>query len=238
MASGDFVTEGQVDGLSAEVVAAVNTVRSWIGVLANLDTTDKSNVVNAINEALAALSGGGITNLTFSRDGTTVTVLSDTGSDAVLPAATTSLAGVLSAADKTRLDGIETAADVTDAANVGAAIHGASTKASVISGDKIAIIDTETGNVLKSTTVANLTTVIAGVISDSAPAALDTLNELAAALGDDANFATTMSTALGLRVRVDASQSFTAPQQAQGRANLGIGTSTQDFAGDFNAAIV
>jgi hypothetical protein len=35
---------------------------------------------------------------------------------------------------------------------------------------------------------------------DASPAALDTLNELAAALGDDPNFATTMSTALGLKM--------------------------------------
>ena len=34
---------------------------------------------------------------------------------------------------------------------------------------------------------------------DSAPATLDTLNELAAALGDDANFATTVSTQIGIR---------------------------------------
>ena len=34
---------------------------------------------------------------------------------------------------------------------------------------------------------------------DAAPGALDTLNELAAALGDDANFAATMATALGLK---------------------------------------
>lgn len=37
---------------------------------------------------------------------------------------------------------------------------------------------------------------ITGIV-DSAPAALDTLNELAAALGDDANFASTVTTALG-----------------------------------------
>lgn len=36
---------------------------------------------------------------------------------------------------------------------------------------------------------------------DSAPGTLDTLNELAAALGDDANFATTVTTALNLRMR-------------------------------------
>lgn len=35
---------------------------------------------------------------------------------------------------------------------------------------------------------------------DAAPAALDTLNELAAALGDDANFATTISTSIGEKV--------------------------------------
>ena len=35
------------------------------------------------------------------------------------------------------------------------------------------------------------------LVVDSAPAALDTLNELAAALGDDPNFATTVTTTLG-----------------------------------------
>ena len=47
---------------------------------------------------------------------------------------------------------------------------------------------------------AYVDTQVAGVL-DSAPAALDTLNELAAALGDDANFSTTTSTALGNRLR-------------------------------------
>lgn len=51
-------------------------------------------------------------------------------------------------------------------------------------------------------------------------AALDTLKELADALGNDPNFAATVSNALGLRVRVDASSAFTLAQKAQGRANL------------------
>jgi hypothetical protein len=37
-------------------------------------------------------------------------------------------------------------------------------------------------------------------VIDAAPAALDTLNELAAALGDDANFATTVTTSLGTKL--------------------------------------
>jgi len=63
---------------------------------------------------------------------------------------------------------------------------------------------------------------VAGVV-DSAPAALNTLNELAAALGDDANFSTTTSTALGNRLRVDINnQGLTGTQQANAITNLGI----------------
>lgn len=41
---------------------------------------------------------------------------------------------------------------------------------------------------------------------DSAPAALNTLNELAAALGDDANFSTTVTNSLSLKVGSDTTQ--------------------------------
>ncbi len=59
---------------------------------------------------------------------------------------------------------------------------------------------------------------------ETAPAALDTLNELAAALGDDPNFAATMTAALAARLRVDAAQALTALQKTQGRANLDLGS--------------
>ncbi|GAA5665145.1 hypothetical protein Brsp07_03648 [Brucella sp. NBRC 14130] len=60
---------------------------------------------------------------------------------------------------------------------------------------------------------------IDGVVNGSG-AALDTLKELADALGNDPQFATTVSNALGVRVRVDAAQSFSLAQKAQGRGNL------------------
>lgn len=53
-----------------------------------------------------------------------------------------------------------------------------------------------------------------------AGAALDTFKELADALGGDPNFASTISTALGNRVRVDAASAFSQAQKAQGRTNL------------------
>ena len=57
----------------------------------------------------------------------------------------------------------------------------------------------------------------------SAPAALDTLNELATALGNDANFATTTATSLGNRLRVDIdTQSLSASQKVNARTNLGL----------------
>lgn len=60
----------------------------------------------------------------------------------------------------------------------------------------------------------------AAAVVNSAPSTLDTLNELATALGNDPNFATTTATALGNRVRVDAAQSFTAGEKTQARTNI------------------
>jgi len=73
-------------------------------------------------------------------------------------------------------------------------------------------------------TQSYVTTQISNLV-DSAPGALNTLNELAAALGDDASFSTTMSTALGNRLRIDVNnQSLTSTQKANGRTNLGLGS--------------
>ena len=58
-----------------------------------------------------------------------------------------------------------------------------------------ALAETNTNQIA---TTAFVKAVIAALV-DSSPTTLDTLNELAAALGDDPNFATTMATELGLR---------------------------------------
>lgn len=50
--------------------------------------------------------GGGATNLAVTVAATTVTVTSDTGTDATIPAATTTDAGVLTAVDKSTIDGL------------------------------------------------------------------------------------------------------------------------------------
>lgn len=54
----------------------------------------------------------------------------------------------------------------------------------------------------RAVTPAGVAAAVAALV-DAAPGTLDTLNELAAALGDDANFASTMTTALGGKQPLD-----------------------------------
>lgn len=87
-----------------------------------------------------------------------------------------------------------------------------------------------------------ISTAIASVIN-GAPAALDTLNEIAAALQDDAGSVTNILTAQAKRVAVDQAQVFSAPEQTQGRDNIGaqaatlVGNTDRDFALDFTGAL-
>lgn len=73
-------------------------------------------------------------------------------------------------------------------------------------------------------------------LANGAGTTLDTLKELADALGNDANFAATIATQMGKRVRVDAVQTFTATEQAQGCANLGIGNPDTDLLAVYTTA--
>ena len=82
---------------------------------------------------------------------------------------------------------------------------------------------------------------ISGAISGlvgGAGAALDTLQELAAALGNDPSFATTLATQIANRVRFDDVQVLTAPQKAQACGNIGAASlvATGDLDRDFTAA--
>lgn len=73
-------------------------------------------------------------------------------------------------------------------------------------------------------------------LTDGAASTLDTLNELATALGNDPNFAATIATGLANRVRFDAAQTLTLPQQQQACANIGVGDPDHNFVTDYNTA--
>lgn len=73
-------------------------------------------------------------------------------------------------------------------------------------------------------------------LTAGAGAALDTFKELADALGNDPNFATTIATGLGNRLRFDDAQTLTIIQQKQAWANLGLGDLTHDYVTDYTTA--
>ena len=97
----------------------------------------------------------GVTSIATSAPITGGTITS-TGTIGI-SAATTSAAGSMSAADKTKLDAIEANADVTDATNVNAAIAGHSYTAATVAGaDKVLIQDADDSNNVKTVTASSI----------------------------------------------------------------------------------
>ena len=73
-------------------------------------------------------------------------------------------------------------------------------------------------------------------LTDGASAAMDTLKELATALGNDPSFAATIASEIANRVRYDAAQTLTLAQQQQACANIGVGDPEHDYAADYATA--
>lgn len=113
-------------------------------------------------------------------------------------------------------------------------------KSSISSMNNVAINDgaTGTGTTWSSTQINSAITTAINGLMDGAPTALNTLKELADAINDDAAFASTITAALGYRVRFDAAQTLTAAQITQVCANLGIGEPNTDFTATFTAGLV
>ena len=121
-----------------------------------------------------------------------------------------------------KLNGIEAGADVTDATNVDAA--GAVMNSDTSTAAMSFVIDEDTMASNTATKVPTQQSVktyvdgkVAGLIA-SAPGALDTLDELALALGDDANFASTVTNSLA--TKANSSVTISAGNGLTGGGNL------------------
>jgi hypothetical protein len=110
-----------------------------------------------------------------------------------------------------------------------------------------AVIDDTTSSTTKTYSSSKINAAISTAVSNlvnGAGTALDTLKELADALNNDPNFATTIMNGLANRVRFDAAQTLTAAQKAQAKANIDaygnaeIGDPDTNFVSVFNAGLV
>ena len=148
----------------------------------------------------------------------------------------TSLAQAI-AADIKRLttnQGTLTALTTTDKTSLVNAIN--ELKSSINNATNINDTSTSTSATWSSDKINSSINNAVSALVNGASTTLDTLSELADALGNDANFATTIATQMGKRVRVDAAQTFTVGEQAQGCANLGIGNPDTDLLAVYIAA--
>ena len=243
--------------LAQEIANDVETLLAQDGDLSTLTTVDKTSLVKAINEVSAATPAGALlaaNDLSDLNDPAAARTNLDVYTKAEVDAEDDlklDIANNLSdlndvAAARTNLDVYDKAAvDSADALKLNIANNLSDLNDAAMARTNLGVYsDTEVNSEI-TTAIAAITLGSLGgldqaavdarvqVIVDTAPAALDTLNELAAALGDDPNFSATITTALDNRVRFDAAQTLTVAQQLQACDNIGVGNPDHDFVNDY-----
>jgi len=101
-----------------------------------LDLFADNDGLKTVDESGNITSVGGTTNLSNTPSATQVVIESSSGSDTTLAAAISSLAGVMSAADKTKLDGIQSGAE----ANVNADWNALSGDAQILNKPNLGVL--------------------------------------------------------------------------------------------------
>ena len=184
----DIATDGsKLDGIETGATAdqTAAEIRTLVG-----NATDSNVFTDADHTKLDGIEASATADQT------------DTEIRAAVEAATDS--NVFTDADHTKLDGIEASADVTDENNVNAA--GAVMNSDTSTGSMSFVVDEDNMSSNSATKVPTQQSVKAYVDSevsslvDAAPGALDTLNELAAAINDDSNFSTTVTNSIATKL--------------------------------------
>lgn len=175
----------QVSTLTTRIGTEFKAIRTLIGGtgtsnISALTTTDKTSLVAAINEVKAGSSGAP------PDASVTVKGLVELATDAETTTGTDTVRATTPSNVKAAIDArtaSESAPGIVELATVGEATTGTDTARAVTPAGVAAAVNA----------------LIAG-----APGALNTLDELAAALGDDANFAATITTSLAGKQPIDA----------------------------------
>jgi len=165
--SGQFLTVDGSGNLSfAAVPSGSFTIADGVGSPANTDTftTGQTLVFSGTGGTTTTVSDNQVTidsetNLSVTATGTSLTVASDTGTNASIPAATTSAWGAMTDEDKSKLDGIAAGAQVNVGTNLGNSANGTSL--------------TVTSSTGSNTSLPAATTTTWGVMTDEDKSKLD-----------------------------------------------------------------
>lgn len=215
-------------------------------------TPDYAAAFRSLQEQIDNLEGGGVSSV----NGETGIVVLDAGDVGAQPADSdlTAIAALTTTAFGRAFLALANAAAGRTALELGTAAthaHGDYDPAGSAAAAQTAAA-TDATNKVAAEAAARATAIATAVANliNSAPGALDTLNELAAALGDDPNFATTITTALAGKQPLDADLTAIAAltttaygrgflelaNAAAGRTALGLGTAAVAATGDFDPA--
>ena len=257
----------QLNNLTTRIGTEFKSVRTSIGTLASLTTTEKGSLVGAVNELYAGIAAGGTITANAITDATATGKAVLKASDAaaarsVIGAGTSNLvvgttSGTAKAGDYTPswsevsskpavIAAGATAAEARTAIGAGTSSLAIGTTVSTAKAGNYAPTWTEvtskpaviasgateaaarTAISVSSTAEMNtaISTAVTGII-DGAPAAYDTLKEIATYIGNNETAVGGITTGLAKRVRVDAVQSFTEPEKLQARSNIDVYSKTE-----------
>jgi len=196
--------------------AAGTITATFVGNLTGNVTGTVSSLSNHTTNALAEGTGAGAnlyftnaralaaTAAAYDAAGSATTAQANAATDATTKVAAEATArnSAIASAIATEVADRNTAIATAKAAAEAVASADATSKANAAQAAAIAAAATD-ATTKSAAALASANTYADGKVSalvDSAPALLDTLNELAAAIGDDANFATTLTTSVGTKV--------------------------------------
>ena len=200
MASANTTLQTNIDTLSTAAATARTTLQTLLqnavdAVQADVDTNETTSASAVAAEATAR--GTAITNLQTTLQGLIDAVQADVDANELASDnAETALSGRLDTleADPTTATALATVQADVDANET------ASDAAETALSNRLDVLEAD------PTTKTYVDTQVAGLV-DSAPGVLNTLDELAAALGDDANFATTITNSIAaVQTDVDANE--------------------------------
>ncbi|UYP69636.1 head decoration protein [Thalassobacter stenotrophicus] len=216
-AATDLVRKSQVDGLlSTKAPLASPTFTGSPTAPTAVAGTNSTQIATTafVNDAIAGFGAGDMSKSTYDTDNDGKVDAAETA-DAVpwsgITGKPTSFTPSSHSHSIAQVTGLQTALNAK-AALASPALTGSPTAPTATAGT----------NTTQIATTAFVAAAI-GALIDAAPGAMDTLNELAVALGDDPNFATTVTNALAGKLSA-ASNLSDLPNKATSRSNLGLGS--------------